>query len=121
MKNSKGSRWALLALANARHNALAPKYIRPDGTNEGMYRNNALDILEELADCVNIGGLLLDRLVARGISRELEDTLAAAHQSVIMAGILVLEAAEMLPPDMFREEVERVTPWETVRGWADGN
>ena len=56
---------AIDLLAQTRFSRLAAKYqVETDAgpVNAGMFRDNVMDILEELTDTINISGLLFERL-----------------------------------------------------------
>ncbi len=45
---------AILFLAELRQEKAGQKYLMPNGENQALYRDNGYDILEELADSLNI-------------------------------------------------------------------
>lgn len=47
---------------NLRKERAGKKYVMPDGTNQSMYRNSALDVMEEIGDAAAIAMLWLDKL-----------------------------------------------------------
>lgn len=103
----------LFELARIRQERAGKKYVLENGQNAAMYRNNCLDIMEELADAHNIAELLFERLAMRGLnSAEMANFVTRCQVKLSDAAYWVSRIYDLLPEDMRRDliEVERILP-----------
>lgn len=103
----------LFELARIRQERAGKKYVLENGQNAAMYRNNCLDIMEELADAWNILTLLDYRLMKVKACTPATDRIIAQIFNAIDTASRWVDALEYtIPEDMRRDliEVERILP-----------
>ena len=108
----------LETIARIRQEKAGEKYLLPDGTNQAMFRDNGLDILEELADALNIAELWRQRIKA---SPDVGGWVRVDHRLLSLQGALLQAAfwVDALRADLPEEFRHDLIPVERVCGIED--
>lgn len=96
-------------IARARLENNKGKYLASDGRNAAYYRNNILDVIEELADGYNICLLMIDRLMEAQNAEYIPTINVAIPYAVRLAelGVELARLMDRVPAELLMENVDR--------------